>query len=394
MIFNKEEKEWEEVNAIYTAKEIYQQPKMWEKTFTLIQKEKETLKMFLNFTLKQEDFDIILCGAGSSEYIGNSVFSYVGKKLNHKVKSYSSCEIVSSPMHYLSKEKATLLIHFARSGNSPESLGAVKIADKVCKNVRHLFITCNAQGNLSMYGKERENIYVLNLPEETHDLSFAMTSSFSSMLLAVLLVFHLEELDAMYLKLKDVMKCSEKFLSTSYSRIETLVNTYDFKRIVYLGSNTSKGIAQESALKMCELCAGKMDTIFDTPMGFRHGPKSVIHEKTLLVFYMSDEVYTRQYEIDVVKEVWQERKGNKILVVSSREDELLKNISDYSIFFENQNSMENSWLGLEYILVGQLLALYKSIKEKNTPDHPCINGEVNRVVKGVKIYPLNEKENI
>ena len=84
-----------------------------------------------------------------------------------------------------------------------------------------------------------------------------------------------------------------------------------------------------------------------------------------------------------------ERKGNKILVVSSKDDDI-KEYADYFISFDNGQDLPNVLLGLEYITVAQTIALFKSLKSGYTPDNPCPSGEVNRVVKGVIIYPYSK----
>ena len=105
-----------------------------------------------------------------------------------------------------------------------------------------------------------------------------------------------------------------------YEFFKNIAGEYDFNRIVYLGANCLKGIAQESQLKMLELTAGKVATMFDTPMGFRHGPKSIINDETLTVVYVSDDPYTRQYEVDLIKEMSAQRKGNKIVAIMNKMD--------------------------------------------------------------------------
>ena len=52
-------------------------------------------------------------------------------------------------------------------------------------------------------------------------------------------------------------------LDTRYDEMLKVVDAFDFKRIVYLGSNVLKGTAQESALKMLELTAGKVVTMYE-----------------------------------------------------------------------------------------------------------------------------------
>ena len=283
------------------------------------------------------------------------------------------------------------MINFGRSGNSPESVAAVEVANEVCDTIYHLFVTCNKDGELSKYAKGKENCYALNLTEESHDQSFAMTSSFSNMYLATIALFNLDTYENFKKEVEIIISQTSKFLEQDFMKAVEVINSYDFKRIVYLGSNTNKGISQESALKMCELTAGITVTMFDTPMGFRHGPKSIVDDDTLTVIYLSDDPYTYQYERDLIKEMALQKKGNKILAVSGRNNPEIEKLVDYSISFDNACSLPNVLLGLEYITVAQLIALFKSLSMGITPDNPCPSGEVNRVVKGVIIYPYKKE---
>ena len=146
---------------------------------------------------------------------------------------------------------------------------------------------------MSKAAAKRDNAYAINLTPETHDQSFAMTSSFSNMMLATLLCFSLDNLDEVKAELEDVITAAENTCANDWNTFKEIADGFDFNRIVYLGANCLKGIAQESQLKMLELTAGKVATMFDTPMGFRHGPKSIINDETLTVVYVSDDPYTR-----------------------------------------------------------------------------------------------------
>ena len=390
MFFNLNEDFWKQNNGYWTAKEICQQPETWKKTVAQIRNEKDALEAFIARTTDNEDYDIILTGAGTSEFVGNSIFPSLQKKHNHKVKSYGTTDIVADPESYISRTKPTLLISFGRSGNSPESVGAVEAANIVCEKISHLFVTCNCNGALSKFAEGKENCYAINLTPETHDQSFAMTSSYSNMYLATLLALNLDELDAYEKMINVVIEHGQNFLNGAWETAKKAVDEFDFNRIVYLGSNNLKGVAQESALKICELTGGNVDTVFDTPMGFRHGPKSVINPNVLTVVYLSDDPYTRQYEYDIIKEMSPERKGNKILVVSSKDDDI-KQYADYFISMDNGVDLPNVVCGLEYIMVAQTIAIFKSLKLGFTPDNQCPSGEVNRVVKGVILYPYTLK---
>lgn len=390
-IFGITEEKMQETSSKWTVTEIYQQPSTWEKTCRQIAEHKDEIQKFIDQVITQEDFDVILTGAGTSEFVGNALFPHLTGLLNYKVKSYGTTDIVATPEAYLSRTKPTLLISFGRSGNSPESIGAVDNAESVCDNLYHLFVTCNKDGALSKRAESTEHCYAINLTPETHDQSFAMTSSFSNMYLATYLCFHLNELDKVEAEIRKIIAAGQNFLDNQYSIAQTIVNEYDFNRIVYLGSNTLKGTSQESALKMLELTAGRVVTMYDTPLGFRHGPKSIIDDNTLTVVYLSDDAYTRQYEIDLIKEMSGQRKGNKIVAVMSKADGAVAALVDYTVVYGLEEDHENVQLGLDYILFAQTLAVLKSLSLSITPDNPCPTGEVNRVVKGVTLYPYTRK---
>lgn len=386
-IFNISDEKMQDTFSRFTLTEINQQPATWKKTCAQLAACKTELQAFLDQVVKQEDFDIVLTGAGTSEFVGNSLYQALNEKYEYKVKSYATTDIVPSPESFLSKTKPTLLVSFGRSGNSPESLGAVEAAEVVCQNLYHLFVTCNHQGTLSKLANDRTNCFALNLTPETHDQSFAMTSSFSNMYLATYLAFNLDKIDEITSTIDKICVAGNEFLNTTFAVAQTIINDFDFNRIVYLGNIALKGVSQESALKMLELTAGQVATMYDSPLGFRHGPKSIIDDRTLTVVYLSDDEYRRKYEIDLIKEMGPQRKKNRIVAVMNNPCEDINNLVDYQVKFNISSACENIFLGLDYIIFAQTLAVLKSLSMGITPDNPCPTGEVNRVVKGVTLYP-------
>ena len=386
-IFDITSEDMQKATATFTLTEIYQQPNTWKKTCDQIRAHKDEIKKFIDQVITCDDYDVILTGAGTSEFVGNALFPSLNKQLGFKIKSYGTTDLVPTPENYLSRTKPTLLVSFGRSGNSPESIGALDVAEAVCDNVYHLFVTCNKNGALSKRAETTDNCYAINLTDETHDQSFAMTSSFSNMYLATYLCFNLDRLDDAIAEFEQVIAAGQKFLDSTYAQVRKIVDEYNFNRIVYLGSNALKGFAQESALKMLELTAGQVVTMYDTPLGFRHGPKSIIDDNTITVVYLSDNAYTRPYEIDLIKEMSGQRKGNKIVAVMNKADDAVAALVDYAIVYDLADEHANAVLGLDYILFAQTIAVLKSLSLGITPDNPCPTGEVNRVVKGVTLYP-------
>ena len=389
-IFNYSEQKMQDTSSTFTLHEIYQQPATWKKTCAQMAACKTELQAFLDQVVKADDFDIILTGAGTSEFVGNSLFHALSVKYDHKVKSYATTDLVPSPEDLLSRRKPTILVSFGRSGNSPESIGAVDAAEVVCENLFHLFVTCNPEGALSKRANEQSNCFALNLTPETHDQSFAMTSSYSNMYLATYLAFNLDKLDEITAQVEKVCEAGQEFLDKNWTLAQKIVEEFDFNRIVYLGNVALKGVSQESALKMLELTAGKVATMFDSPLGFRHGPKSIIDDRTLTVVYLSDDSYRRQYEIDLIKEMSGQRKKNRIAAVVNTPCEGLEALVDYVVPY-HAPALPNVLLGLDYVMFAQTLAVLKSLSMGITPDNPCPTGEVNRVVKGVTLYPYTLK---
>lgn len=385
-MFGRDISEWKAAGAAYTASEIFQQPGCWDKTVRLFKDKSAELSAFISDTVSRGAFHIVLTGAGTSEFVGNSACPALSQKYGFSVRSHGTTDIVAAPEKYLSARVPTLLVSFARSGNSPESVGAVEAANSVCSEIRHLFITCNRNGALAKMAENERGCCCIVLPEETDDKSFAMTSSFSCLYLSALCAFHLERLDYVEARLARVKKAVERIFD-AYSFFDGLVSEYPYERIVFLGTAELKGIAQESALKTLELSAGRVEAMYDSPMGFRHGPKSVVNDSTLTVIYLSDDGNTRRYEMDLVREMAAERKANRILAVSNTEDEQLRALGIDVFCTQAGVKLEPAFLGLQYVVIAQLIALLKSRSLGIAADDPCPTGEVNRVVKGVTIYP-------
>lgn len=69
-------------------------------------------------------------------------------------------------------------------------------------------------------------------------------------------------------------------------------------------------------------------------------------------------------------------------------DNVVEELATWVVNVNNQEDISNDfYLSLLYIIFAQTLALKKSLQLEITPDNPSPSGAVNRVVKGVTIYP-------
>ena len=379
----------EDCSGLNTAKEIIQQPDTWRESVKNLIKNKIEIKSFIDSFLSKKEFRIILTGAGTSAFAGEVCEPYLTSLLNKRVEAIATTDLVASPKSYFIKDIPTLLVSFARSGNSPESVHAVNLASQLVDDLYQIVITCNENGKLAKNTVNDEKSLLLLMPPQTNDLGFAMTSSFTTMVLNAMAVFNINNIENFSSDVDKLSNSVNDFIENNIEKVTSLANE-DFERIVYLGSSTSKGIARESALKVLELTAGKVNASYDTPLGFRHGPKSVVDDETVSVIYISNDEYTRQYDLDLAKEMLTHKKNDKVVIVGDNIEEDILNKADYVFNVENINyTVENEvLLPLQQIIFGQMLSFLKSVNLGITPDNPCPTGEVNRVVQGVILHEL------
>ena len=379
----------EDCSGLNTAKEIIQQPDTWRESVKNLIKNKIEIKSFIDYFLSKKEFRIILTGAGTSAFAGEVCEPYLTSLLNKRVEAIATTDLVASPKSYFIKDIPTLLVSFARSGNSPESVHAVNLATQLVDDLYQVVITCNENGKLAKNTVNDEKSLLLLMPPQTNDLGFAMTSSFTTMVLNAMAVFNIDNIENFSSDVDKLSNSVNDFIENNIEKVTSLANE-DFERIVYLGSSTSKGIARESALKVLELTAGKVNASYDTPLGFRHGPKSVVDDETVSVIYISNDEYTRKYDLDLAKEMLAHKKNDKVVIVGDNIEEDILNKADYVFNVENINyTVENEvLLPLQQIIFGQMLSFLKSVNLGITPDNPCPTGEVNRVVQGVILHEL------
>ena len=388
-MFGISEEVWKEKNGLNTASEIYQQPELWLETAKIIEKNKDKIEEFFGRFKENKDTRIVFIGAGTSAYVGEVVVPYLNSKYGYRFEAIATTDIVSNPKLYLEKDTTTIIVSFARSGNSPESIAAYNLAEKLVKDVSHIFITCNHNGKMAKLAKENDNILLLLMPEKSNDKGFAMTSSFTNMLLASLLTFELDEIEENISKVEELSRLGNNILDKAYKEVTKLVEL-DYERFVFLGSGSLKGIARESGLKVLELTRGKTISHYESLLGFRHGPKSIVNDNTLIFMYMSEDEYTRKYDMDMVKEIYGNPGNHKVITISKKYDEELEKYSDFHLSLsKEENDLNEAYISIVFIIYAQMFALLQSLKQKIEPDNPSPDGVVNRVVKGVTIYDYN-----
>jgi tagatose-6-phosphate ketose/aldose isomerase len=368
-----------------TAREIAQQPDVWREAARVVASRRENVDSFLRPLMDRPDLRIILMGAGTSAFAGEILAPALSRRTGRRVDAVATTDVVSNPREYFADDGPTLLVSFARSGNSPESVAATELADRLLSECHHLVLTCDRDGQLYERQAGSHGSLVLLMPEAANDQGFAMTSSFTSMTLAAWLILGgVADADGLVGRLATA---AEKVLATREEDLRELASS-GYRRVVFLGSGPLKGLAHESSLKLLELTAGEIVTYFESPLGFRHGPKSILDDRTLAVLYVSGDQYTRQYDLDLLSELKSSMPPGNVIAVSGTD----AGVDDPGFWLvEGVEGVDDEALALPFVVVAQLLGLFFSLELGYTPDNPFPNREVNRVVQGVSIHPLPER---
>ncbi|XHS78467.1 tagatose-6-phosphate ketose isomerase [Burkholderiaceae bacterium UC74_6] len=368
---------WQHIGGLHTAEEIAQQPRLWRQLAQDLPGHLAQVEGFLGDWLQRADHRVILTGAGSSAFGGEGVADEINAAWPAEVRAVSTTSLLTHPELYLDARRPTLLVSFARSGNSPESTAAVALVRKTVPTARFLNITCNAEGALAADANANSDSLNLLMPAGSCDRGFAMTSSFSCMLLAALAVLGAEGIAAKTNRLNQLADLGELALRDWAAPIGALA-AESFDRIIYLGSGPLEALAREGALKVLELSSGRALALPETPLGFRHGPKSALAQNALVICLRSVKPIAQRYEQDLLDELRRDAVAGRVLSIGPASSN-----ADLALAIEG---ITDAWAAPLWLIAAQLFSLNKSAALGLTPDNPFPDGTVNRVVQGVTIH--------
>lgn len=339
---------WTEINA---------QPDIWEAWWPELERIVPEIRQWIE-TL--DITEIWLSGAGTSAYIGDFIAAALKANSRLPILPVASTDLVATPHQFLGQARP-LVINFGRSGNSAESVGVLDLLDALAPATPRLNITCNPDGILAK--RTAPNQRVINLPAETHDEGFAMTSSYTTMLITALAILDLD---------RPVNVAST--LSKAVRQIipKTLKFAQEMKmpeRVVITGSGALKYTAREGALKIMELAAGQIPALWDSALGFRHGPKSFVSHYTHIFVLISSDPDVARYDRDLAKELKHQFKEIEVTEIAPM-------------------GLPDRWGGIMQAITLQIIATVLSDRLGLHVDDPFKGqGTLSRVVSDVKLYP-------
>jgi tagatose-6-phosphate ketose/aldose isomerase len=378
-----EESTKKERGVAHTPEEIARQPQVWLETRDMMKDLVGAIRELID-----DEETIILTGAGSSYFTGQCVEAALASRHKGIARSISSTEIVMNPEGTLPRTPFTL-VSFARSGNSPEGNAAFKLAEDLRPGlVKQVVFTCNDEGELARLARQSSAPSVLCvLPSSTNDAGLAMTSSFTSMVVAGFVLAYRSDFPRYEAIVSTLAKVAENLGETHGEILKHIAET-SFNRVFFVGASPFYGAAQESHLKVQEMTDGQVIGKPEDTLGLRHGPMAAIDKNTLVVLFASIDAYRRRYETDLLKELSTKELGCKRLVVCPHPESGWENLCHHVLDFGGDfEDLTDDVLSPVLVLPAQIIGLFKSLELGLLPDTPSRKRVISRVVEGVTIYP-------
>jgi len=374
--------------SFHTAHEIAQQPELWGKVLDLLERRQVDVRSFMAAAgmTGTHSSVVVLAGAGSSAFIGASIADTLRERLGRGVEAVPTTDLVTHPRSPFCPDRSYAVVHFARSGDSPESVAAWRLVSAARPDASHLVITCNPDGALHREAALRAGTLSLLLPAESNDRSLAMTSSFTSMALCGIGLGFMTDPACLRALMRPVSRGARRIIE-NYGNLLADLGARPYSKACYLGSHALAGAMQEGALKMLEMTAGAVTTTANSFLGIRHGPRVFIDASCLVVACLSSQESVRRYELDLLRDLRERGQGAGILALSVRNDPEIQALADHSIVIAaDGEEIPDELRILTDIVACQLLAFFAARARGLMPDSPSPDGVISRVVQGVRIY--------
>lgn len=363
-----------------TLREICQQPSTWNSTCELMLKSAPLITPLLKGISS-----LIFSGSGSSDYAGDCVRMVLQKELGVNTHAVPGGAILTHAGDALPVGRPGLMVSLARSGDSPESVGAVAQMLQTEPQIRHLVLTCNRHGGLATTFRGESRVSVITLDDRTNDKSLVMTSSFTNLALAARFLGLADESGRYQSICRGLAESSAILLREHFGLLAQAAKA-SFRRVLFLASGPRFAATREAALKMLEMTAGRVTTSCETYLGLRHGPMSAVDANTLVVCFLSSAPRARAYECDVLRELERKQLGLFRLIAGESVPSEFIGPRDVVVPYQLSEDLDDDNLPVLDVVVGQVLAFFRCLDEGLRPDSPSESGAIQRVVQS---FPLH-----
>jgi len=333
----------------HTYEEIMSQGEAWQQSLLHAEREIDMIKEIITKPWPE----VVFTGCGSTYYLSLTAASRWQEITGIYARGVPGSEAWLYPKSiYI--DSAPLLIAISRSGTTTETLRAIQVYKEHYK-LDPIVISCYPESDMMVQSR-----YPL-LAAGGQERSVAQTRSFSSMLLMThyLTWVAAKQDNEQTNQLIKLPEAFEKLISKYEGQMKALAQNHSLQKYVFLGSGINYGIACEAMLKMKEMSLTVSEPFHF--MEYRHGPKSMVAEDTLIIGLIHDA--TRHEEMKVLSEM--KDYGATIMAVTESADGIT---ADYIV--EMDSGIDVMYRGPLYLPTLQLLAYYRAIEKGLDPDNP------------------------
>ncbi|MEO0563549.1 MAG: SIS domain-containing protein [Chloroflexota bacterium] len=331
----------------HTYTEIIDQAVTWEKTIGALQQQVDALN-----ALPQSA--TIFTGCGSPHYLSYTAAAAYRELTGRPAYFHPASEIWLYPESTLAGMDETTLFVVSRSGETTEVLRAVEVFQEQVGNTV-LGVTCYPEAPLA------KDLKPMLVAQDSQEIGLAQTRSFSNMLLLTLSYCYAAAGRDLSEGFKALPRHAASVISKNQSLIETIGSDTSIEQYYFLGSHANYGIASEGMLKMKEMSLSYAEGYHF--MEFRHGPMSMVNDKTLIIGLVSRRSAAK--ELAVLREM--QKMGARILAVVPGEvggGEFNATVT----LPPDLSDIERVPLHLPVI---QMLAYYRTLAKGLNPDTPA-----------------------
>ncbi len=352
----------------HTLREIVQQPLVWPLADSI----------WGDTDPLEGAASVVLTGSGSSFYAAECVAPVLEAARGIPVQAVPGGNLLTEGARAFHGLRPCVFVWFARSGNSPESYGALDLLLERERDCRHVILTANSEGRLATDHAGDSRVRVAALDPRTCDKSLVMTSSFTSMVIAAQALARVRQ--------APLLARMARALLLEHSNSLRYFMGSEFGSAIFLGSGCLFGAAREASLKLQEMTAGRLFTFAETYLGLRHGPMSSVHEDTLLVVFLSSNALRRAYELDLLREIDRKALYAKKVIVGENIPRDIVGVWDIPIECPGMLEAGDDAVAPVAVVVGQLLAFFQCMNEGLHPDAPSQTGAISRVVAPFQLH--------
>ena len=295
------------------------------------------------------DYDqVIFTGCGSTYYLSLAAAALYQELTGRAAQAVPGGELLLNPQTIV-RQNANLpylLVAISRSGTTTETIKAVEK------------FKADDRGDVVVISNYDEALVQLSdtkiVIERGQEESVAQTRSFASMYVAsTAFCARMAKRNDLLDSMSTLPGIGERLLRDFEPAARQMGENLDFDRFYFLGSGIRYGLACEVNLKMKEMTLTHSEPFHF--LEFRHGPMSMVNEKTVVVGLVSESNFG--HEKAVLNEM--QALGGKAVALGE---------SGVDIAFES--GIPESARSVLYLPVLQLTAFYRSLAKGLNPDRP------------------------